>query len=107
MITSAINNFESVFRMGSKTRVVTTAKSQFKAVLALNKYVLIEFADMYQRNLRNLQNTKGWLFKQSLATVKQNLVPSHFQFTQRKWRATHSESTTAILKYVKCFEIFK
>ena len=54
MITSAINNFESVFRMGSKTRVVTTAKSQFKAVLALNKYVLIEFADMYQRNLRNL-----------------------------------------------------
>ena len=33
---------------------VTRAKSQFKAVLALNKYVLIEFADMYQRNLRNL-----------------------------------------------------
>ena len=49
---STINISNLFFRWALKH--VTSAKSQFKAVLALNKYVLIELQDMYQRNLINL-----------------------------------------------------
>ena len=52
MITSTINISNLFF--GWALKHVTRAKSQFKAVLALNKYVLIELQDIYQRNLINL-----------------------------------------------------